>query len=96
MSGGAPSVGPFTQSPGFTLIGGNPGITGLEIEDSSSNSLVLTVPTQTAGSMVGYMGGPLSIILATTVFVNGSPEGWQLTEGALTPAVTRQPRSRVQ
>jgi hypothetical protein len=56
-SGGTPSLGPFTNVSGLAPIFG---ITEMEIVDSGGNGLGLFFPTPTAGSLVGYTGGPLS------------------------------------
>jgi hypothetical protein len=85
VSGESPTVGPFTQNFG---IGTTSGRTRLLVDDSVHNMLSLGFSTPTAGSLIGYTGGPL----ATETFVFGAatcgPCSWILETGALTPSVT--------
>jgi hypothetical protein len=79
--GFSPTVGPFTVN------GGISGITGgvdLSIFDAVSNQLSLLFDTPTAGSLVGYAGGPLSAGTGVSPPFRG--DAWLLSSGSLTPA----------
>jgi hypothetical protein len=52
------------------------------INDAANNRLDLFFATPSAGSLVGYAGGPLS---TETIAFNGLT-AWGLTSGSLTPA----------
>ena len=56
-TGFLPTVGPFTVNGGISGISGG---VDLSISDAASNLLSLLFATPTAGSLVGYAGGPLS------------------------------------
>jgi hypothetical protein len=78
--GFSPSVSPFTSNEGVLNRFGD---TLLKIDDSASNHLNLIFETPTAGSLVGYTGGPL--LTDGTVMTNGSPFFiWGVNSGSLT------------
>jgi hypothetical protein len=82
-TGFSPAVGPFTFDSGISVL---PGLTRLPITDSVGDVLLLIFSTPTAGSLVGYTGGPLNP--NTEVHIGGPPQGsdWALISGSLTPA----------
>jgi hypothetical protein len=82
MAGETPSVGPFTTTAAF---GQSIGLTLLVISDSAGDLLDLFFATPTAGSLVGYTGGPIS---TDTEVVNFSPGArWDQASGSLTERV---------
>jgi hypothetical protein len=86
-TGFSPSVGPFTNNQG---IGNAFPLTVINIDDSRRDTLQLVVATPTAGSLVGYTGGPLD---PTTVLLV-IPGFWNLTSGSLTqPTAAPEPSS---
>jgi hypothetical protein len=79
VTGFSPSTGPFT---GFAGISAVSGFTRLTIDDASGDFVDLVFSTPTAGSLVGYTGGPLD----TSTFVNTAglpPSRWDLISGSL-------------
>ena len=90
-TGFLPSVGPWTR---FFGVGLNAGLTELSSSDASDITLQLLFATPTAGSLVGYTGGPLDT--RTNVSTIGLPPSvWTLTSGSLTPATVPEPPSLV-
>ena len=86
MAGETPSVGPFTLNLSFAP---SLGLTLLVIGDSAGDVLDLVFATPTAGSLVGYTGGPLS---ADTEVVNFSPGArWHDASGSLTQVAVPAP-----
>ena len=80
VTGFSPSTGPFT---GFAGIAAVSGLTRLTLDDASGDFVDLFFSTPTAGSLVGYTGGPLD----TSTFVNTAglpPSRWDLISGSLT------------
>jgi hypothetical protein len=83
-TGFSPSVGPFTIDQGFLNRQGH---TLLNIDDSASNELGLIFDTPTAGSLVGFTGGPIlsSRFAPSNVLYLGPPqESWNVS-GSLAP-----------
>ena len=78
-TGFLPTVGPFTVNGGISGISGG---VDLSIFDAVSNQLSLLFDTPTAGSLVGYAGGPLSAAISPPFF----GDAWLLSSGSLTPA----------
>jgi hypothetical protein len=75
-TGFSPSVGPFTA---FSM--GSTG-SGVLLQSNGGGGLLhLSFPTPTAGSLVGYAGGPLDFDTAVIV---GPTSGWGFTSGSLT------------
>jgi hypothetical protein len=88
VTGFSPSTGPFT---GFAGIGAVSGLTELTLDDASGDFVQLVFSTPTAGSLVGYTGGPL---VATSTFVKTAglpPSSWALTSGSLAEPVPEPP-----
>ena len=80
VTGFSPSTGPFT---GFAGIAAVSGLTRLTIDDASGDFVDLVFSTPTAGSLVGYTGGPLDT--STFVMTAGLPPSrWNLISGSLT------------
>ena len=79
--GFSPAVGPFTVNGGISGISGG---VDLSIFDAAHDQLSLLFATPTAGSLVGYAGGPLSA--ATGISPPFFGDAWVLSSGSLTPA----------
>lgn len=92
MSGGSPSVGPFST---FVSVIPSVGLTRLALTDSSGNFIDLFFATPTIGSLVGYNGGALDPLTGVGVPPPAPPPTWLLTSGALTPVTTPEPNSVV-
>ena len=80
-TGFSPTVGPFTVNGGISGISGG---VDLSIFDAAHDQLSLLFATPTAGSLVGYAGGPLSA--ATGISPPFFGDAWLLSSGSLTPA----------
>ena len=80
-TGFLPTVGPFTVNGGISGISGG---VDLSIFDAAHDQLSLLFATPTAGSLVGYAGGPLSA--ATGISPPFFGDAWLLSSGSLTPA----------
>jgi hypothetical protein len=80
-TGFSPTVGPFTVNGGISGISGG---VDLSIFDAASDQLSLLFATPTAGSLVGYAGGPLSADTAISPPFLG--DAWVLSSGSLTPS----------
>jgi len=78
-TGFLPTVGPFTVNGGISGISGG---VDLSIFDAAHDQLSLLFATPTAGSLVGYAGGPLSAAISPPFF----GDAWLLSSGSLTPA----------
>jgi hypothetical protein len=93
VTGESPLVGPFTVGEELGPVGFPDADTELIINDSSGNKLLLEFTTPTAGTFVGYTGGPLGI--ETQISLNGSADQFSNATGSLTlaPAVPEPPRS---
>ena len=78
--GFSPTVGPFTVNGGISGISGG---VDLSIFDAAHDQLSLLFATPTAGSLVGYAGGPLSAATISPPFFG---DAWLLSSGSLTPA----------
>ena len=79
-TGFLPTVGPFTVNGGISGISGG---VDLSIFDAAHDQLSLLFATPTAGSLVGYAGGPLSAATISPPFFG---DAWLLSSGSLTPA----------
>ena len=97
FSGESPVVGPFIT--GVTIFASNDATgpnTLLEIDDSLGNPLYLGLSTPTAGSVVGYDGGPLLPQSPGnfTIYDDTSSAIWILTSGSVTaPTAAPEPPS---
>jgi len=90
-SGFSPAVGPFTIFDGVTNVSFLPdGNTQVQFKDASGNFLDLLITTPTAGSLVGYTGGPMGPS-DTDVTLSATDAGWALISGSLTPATAAVP-----
>jgi hypothetical protein len=78
----SPTTGPFI---GFAGIAAVSGLTRLTIDDASGDFVDLFFSTPTAGSLVGYTGGPLDTMTFVTT-AGLPPSRWDLISGSLTPA----------
>ena len=79
VTGFSPSTGPFTGFAGLFAVSG---LTQLTIDDASGDFVDLVFSTPTAGSLVGYTGGPLDT--STFVMTAGLPPShWNLISGSL-------------
>ena len=79
VTGFSPSTGPFTGFAGLFAVSG---LTRLTIDDASGDFVDLVFSTPTAGSLVGYTGGPLDT--STFVMTAGLPPSrWNLISGSL-------------
>jgi hypothetical protein len=84
-TGLSPSEGPFTSPSSLHITGGGLTVfTDLEIATSPTFTAetALIFSTATAGSLVGYTGGPLNTL--TDVSSRDGSLGWILTSGSLT------------
>lgn len=81
ISGGSPSVGPFTFADRFGVIGG---LTFLGLRDGAGDLLRLIFSTPTPGSLIGYTGGLLDP--STSILLSSGTTAWTLTSGSLTEA----------
>lgn len=90
FSGASPVPGPFITGVQVFATGFLPGFpnTFLEIDDSAGNPLFLGLSTPTAGSVVGYDGGPLLPQAPGffTIYDDVSGGIWALTSGTVTAA----------
>jgi hypothetical protein len=81
MTGGTPNLGPFTSVSGIANF---LGITEMTIADSADNRVGLFFATPTAGSLVGYTGGPLSMGNVRENTPTAFVQVFFLTSGSLT------------
>lgn len=81
VSGETPVVGPFTVA--YYAIYQN-GYTFLQVDDNSSDRLVLYVPTPHVGSLVGYTGGYVQTGGYSYIFNRNTFADWILTSGQFT------------
>ncbi|MGA8758642.1 MAG: PEP-CTERM sorting domain-containing protein [Stellaceae bacterium] len=88
INGSPADAGPFTNHDG---ISANGSLTVMQITDQFGDLLLLSVSTPTAGSLVGYMGGPLDT--STNLTSNIIPAIWNVSSGSLTPAAVPEPSS---
>ena len=98
FAGASPVVGPFITGVQLFVTGAGTGFpnTLLEIEDSLGNPLFLGLSTPTAGSVVGYDGGPLLPQSPGnfTIYDDSSSAIWSLTSGSVTaPTAAPEPPS---
>lgn len=90
-TGFSPAVGPFTTFNGLGT-GGDPDNTVLSLENSASDTLLLSFSSPTPGSLFDYTGGLLNDITHISINQGG---GWVITSGSLTeaPAAVPEPAS---
>jgi hypothetical protein len=90
-NGFSPAVGPFDVF-GSIIVDG--GVTRLLITDSTMDDMELFFLTPTAGTLVGYIGGPLDTATAVIAALGAMiPDIWILTHGSLTSAAVPEPPS---